>query len=57
MIKTEFMGEKGRGGMKIFTYIEGVTKIFDRFFGGMKYVLEISFILHPTSSNYFMTGP
>ena len=23
MIKTEFMGKRGEGGMKIFTYIEG----------------------------------
>ncbi len=29
------MGEKGRGGMKIFTYIEGgYENEFDRFLGG-----------------------
>jgi hypothetical protein len=45
-VKTELMIEGG-GGMKIFTYIEG-GYVFPQVFGRVwKYVLEISFILHP----------
>ena len=48
-VKTELLIEKGGArGMKIFTYIEGGYENFFIGFGRVwKYVLEISFIVHP----------
>ena len=48
-VKTDLMIERGGGGgMKIFTYIEGgYENFYIGFWEVWKYVLEISFILHP----------